>query len=295
MDSTNYHFLSEAGFDNGSKVGRFGRLPAAADGDFHQSWWDETCRFEEYINRTFRPEEVFVSDHEAFAKEFVIWPMEKPPFDALCEACVSYLRSNHPDGAVVMASPLDSPMPVGSMTLTPDSVWVEQDVAWWIAQRTRQLQVKLPGFDGAVSRWLEVNLARRLPWLNRRIGKRLPPVGFWEAIYSGDGFAVVGQDGHDLGHYIRRRVVDTPRIRELIHSGDVFVAGQLGKHRITKVECSLACCLPELVESVFALVQGIDGAWAIRFSVFENLTTDDSYCGSLLVSTAGDYLIEAAE
>jgi hypothetical protein len=199
MDSTNYHFLSEAGFDNGSKVGRFGRLPAAADGDFHQSWWDETCRFEEYINRTFRPEEVFVSDHEAFAKEFVIWPMEKPPFDALCEACVSYLRSNHPDGAVVMASPLDSPMPVGSMTLTPDSVWVEQDVAWWIAQRTRQLQVKLPGFDGAVSRWLEVNLARRLPWLNRRIGKRLPPVGFWEAIYSGDGFAVVGQDGHDRG------------------------------------------------------------------------------------------------
>lgn len=292
MNSASYHFLSEAGFDHGCEAGRFGRLPVAADGDFNQWWWDETCRFEDYLNRAFQPHEVFVSDHVPLAKRFCIWPAERPPFDDLCQTCVRYLKAHHPDGAVVIASPFDSPMPSGGLVLTPGVIWVEQDVAWWIAHRTRQLQVEFPGFEAAASQWLEVDLARRLPWLNRRIGKRLTPVGFWETVYSGDGFAVVGQDGHDLGHYIRGRVTDSPRIRELIHSGDVFVAGQLGKHRITKIECSLACCLPELVESVFALVQGIDGSWAVRFSIFENLTVDNSYCGSLIVSLAGDYLIE---
>ena len=49
---------------------------------------------------------------------------------------------------------------------------------------------------------------------------------------------------------------------------------------------------PKLVENVIRIVNGIDETWSMRFSIYENLVSDDAYLGSSIVNSAGQFTLE---
>lgn len=293
MRHLNYHFLSEFGIDQGDDSGRFNSLAEGFEGSFNDYWWGEICRLDDYLNSTFRPHEIFVSDHVPLAKLFVIWPEALPRFDDLCEACLDYLQTRHPDAAVIMAAPLGSPMPSGRMVLTTTDVWVEQDIAWWITNSAREQNISLPGFDQTSERLHGVNLERTLSWLADFDGERVNSEEFWRVIYSFRGLAPMTGDDHRLGRHIADRILQSCGKRKSAGPDPIHVSATLPNHRVIKIECALEACDRELVQRAVEVVHGIDDSWAVRFSTYEQLTLEDSYRGSLLVNRTGEFVIEA--
>jgi hypothetical protein len=70
------------------------------------------------------------------------------------------------------------------------------------------------------------------------------------------------------------------------------ISGSLAKYRVIKIECALEAFTPDTVDLIKRRVRRIDGSWAVRFAVYEDLYDDDSYCGSVIITTTNETLIE---
>lgn len=143
-----------------------------------------------------------------------------------------------------------------------------------------------------------VDVQQALPWVGELQGTRLEPMRFWEVVYSNRDLPLVGRTdreetkGYRLGNEIVSHLSTRYWILDENRSSEVYISGSLGKCRIIKVECARSVCDRNFVENVFRIVTGIDGTWAVRFAVFEDLITDNSYLGGIIVDQNGKFLIE---
>lgn len=298
MRKLRYLSLSEFGINHGSEEGRFNTQKNDSELDFNDYWWKEICRFEEFLIKEFPDQQVFVSDHVPCCKSFCISPKENPPLDRLCEVSLVFLEQNHPDASVVVTYPLRSPMPAARIVMTLHCAWVDQDIVVWLLQESRAFGLHLPGLDELRAEVENVDTKQALPWTKDLAGTRLQSPEFWDVVYSNRDVPRIGKteaeetEGYSLASEIVSRLSRRYWVLDENESCDVYTSHSLGKHRIIKVECARSVCDRNFVESVFRIVTGIDGTWAVRFAVYEDLIMDNSYLGGIIVGRDGRFLVE---
>lgn len=288
MRKLRYSLLSEFGIDYNLRRGRFCAIGDDSRGVFSDFWWKETCRFENYLISRFPGHSIFVSDHIPAHRAFTIWPKENPPLDKLCESSVAYLETTQPDSCVVMAHPLGFKLGAGRIVFGPSGAWIDQDIAWWLIKECSKANIVLPGLADLLEKIGAVDVLETLPWLKESRVVRTDSQLFWEQVYSQRGLPRIGKadaeevKGYRIGGEIVSRLSHRYWLLDENESCDVYISGSLPTHRIVKVECARKVCDRDFVEGLIRSVSGIDDTWAVRFSIFDDLTADNSYLGGIV-------------
>jgi len=278
--------------------GRFCEPGSDADRDFNDYWWEETCKFETYVTRQFGSGLLPVSSDTPFYKEFCIWPQKGAPLDKACEACLDYLDANHPTACVELAGPLAYRIGTGRLVLTLNGIWLDQDLIFWFSEKSNLAGFALPGFNELRGNNERIDIESALPWLKSQKGKRVKSQEFWRMVYSNHGLSLVGKTGaeeserYSLGGEIVSHLSQRYWVLDENESCEVYISGSLGSHRVVKVECSRQVCDQNFVESVFRVVARIDGTWAVRFAVYEDLIADNAYLGGIIMTPQGEFMLE---
>ena len=292
--------VSEFGADYGLQRGRFNSLATTADDAFLKYWWKEIGRFEKYLLSLFPEDSIFVSDHVPLYKSFTIEPSSLIPLKRLCEAALAYLQKEHSDASIIISHPFDSVMPTGSLILTLESTWIEQDVCVWVLERAGNAFTELLSLGNLRARSESISLRKSLEWCGTITARDLPPQTFWQLVYSGNEFANVGRTGkqeakdYEIGSHIVSALSDRFWILEADGTSDVYISWSLPKDRLIKVECARHICDATFVQEVIQLVREFDTDWAIRFAIFEDLIAYDSYIGGMIVKNDDEILLENA-
>jgi hypothetical protein len=290
--------LSERGIDKGLHDGRFNALADELYQDFDSFWWKEIRTFENLLHEKFSADAVFVSDNVPHAKRFGIEILEVANVDHVIEFLLSYLETTHPDASVVVADVFQAPMPASRLVIQLDGCTLEQDALAWFLDRSLVEKVTLLDAHKLRESLSRVNVSKALPWLHDRVGTSVPSSEFWAMIYSGKGFVPMsnksGQDWHEykFGGKIVSRMRECATCWEVVEKDEFYISNCLPARHTIKIECSHRVFSEELFDRVVEELSAIDQTWGVRFSLFEDLNTSDSYVGGVLVAPKGELVLE---
>jgi hypothetical protein len=298
MKRLTYSSISEFGVDYGLQKGRFNTVANDNVEAFSKYWWGEVCRFEKYLIEKFSAESIFVSDHVPDYKSFTVTPAGKLALDQLCEIALAYLEREHPDASLAVAHPFDSVMPSGSLILTVKEAWIEQDINFWVFEKSVINGAVLPGLNDLRNYAVAVDIRKALSWFNNIDATPLGPKEFWSLLYSGEGIGGMGRSereetkAYSVGGQIVNTLSERYWVLEEDETCDVYISSSLPKHRIIKIECTRARCDQLFVQEILRIVRKIDKSWTVRFAIFEDLVLDNSYLGGIIVKPDNQFIIE---
>jgi hypothetical protein len=302
MPIFNTYTLSEHGVDQGFTSGKFNDIGEDydKDDDFNEMWWEEMCRFQDYMTGKLpKWSESFVPGGTPYYRSYLIQETCDPlPLEAICLESLDYLQKLDFRASIVIATPLRFPIASGSIILTNDGIWVEQDLLWWLYMKADASLIRFLGLDNTKAASEAVRLSESLPWTTELVAHYLNPEKFWDNIHQKHGVLPVGTtDKEEMrGYKIAREILNRIRQKYMTELDEgMAVSGSLGKNRTFKIECTREMCNRAFVEKIKDLTFGIDDTWVIRFMVFEQLCLDNSYLGALLIQRDGTYVIEEAK
>ena len=257
-----------------------------------EDFWGKWHRLEQLLLGKFPSAGVYLFEPGDQGKVFGVEVEDDSQVGQVVEFLIAFRDANEPEAAVGIGDLLHAPVPVARLTFGKEHLAIEQDPLAWYINRARVMNLPFGGLETLSRYFSSSDLFGPCGWLKAHKPAVLSPPEFWSKVYSGEGFERAEEKDHRNASDLAR-LIDEYSFNSEACDMDVFNASsRISKSLLVKIECSRRVFNSELFSDISRIVRRFNPKWAVRFSVFEDLLSANSYLGGVITSPGGLVFVE---